>query len=86
MNQDGALYQVEGEMTEDDEWEATLFVSNGNWKIGVLNETLSEDMTYFIVNNIKPASGEKADQAWWTGSSTGLFICKSAYHIVRAKS
>ncbi|KAH0779037.1 hypothetical protein KY290_005464 [Solanum tuberosum] len=81
----GALYFTEGESTMEEEIEVKEFFENGIWKIDKLREFISEEMTEYIIENIKPGMTETLDKAWWMGNSTGEFTVKSAYHLVRHK-
>lgn len=49
----GALYFTEGELVDDEELEVKEFITNATWNVGKLQEFISLEMTYHIIDNIK---------------------------------
>jgi len=82
----GDLYFTEDGDVRVDEIKVKNFVENREWNRQKLRELISEEMTKYIVHNIRPTvEGQATNRPWWMGNSNGIFLVKSAYECVRRK-
>lgn len=74
----GALYFIEGENAIEEEIEIKEFMLNGSWNETKLLTKLSQELTGYIMENIKPPITEnRSDRPWWMGNTQGIFTVKS---------
>lgn len=70
----------------DEEAEVTTYVTDGEWNVEKLRDSLPEDMVQHITDNIKPPLMEEGnDTACWTIENSGDFTVKSAWEFLRPK-
>ncbi|KAL3335635.1 hypothetical protein AABB24_031722 [Solanum stoloniferum] len=82
----GALYFIEGENAIEEEIEVKKFMLSGSWNEIKLLTKLSQKMTGYIMESIKPLIIENgSDRPWWMGNTQGSFTVKSAWHLLRQK-
>ncbi|XP_049389010.1 uncharacterized protein LOC125853369 [Solanum stenotomum] len=82
----GALWYVEENNAVEEEIEVKYFILQGVWDREKLLNKISEEMTDYIMESIKPPLEEYInDVAWWMGSTQGIFTDKSAWELMRHK-
>lgn len=79
----GALYYIEGDVAEEGDTEVKDFIREDLWDENLLKETISAEVTNYIVHEIKLDILGTKDKAWCLGCSSGTFTVKNAYQLLR---